>query len=40
MKGLMEKIKEVIVVEGKAETKQIAKACHAETGETNGSTFS
>lgn len=33
----MEKIKEVIVVEGKDDTKQIAKAVNADTYETNGS---
>lgn len=33
----MEKIKEVIVVEGKDDTKQIAKAVAADTYETNGS---
>ena len=40
MKGLMEKIKEVIVVEGKDDTKQIAKAVNADTFETNGSALS
>lgn len=33
----MKKIKEVIVVEGKDDTKQIAKAVEADTYETNGS---
>ena len=33
----MKKIKEVIVVEGKDDTKQIAKAVNADTYETNGS---
>lgn len=36
----MEKIKEVIVVEGKDDTKQIAKAVNADTFETNGSALS
>lgn len=40
MKGLMKKIKEVIVVEGKDDTKQIAKAVNADTFETNGSALS
>lgn len=36
----MKKIKEVIVVEGKDDTKQIAKAVNADTYETNGSAIS
>lgn len=36
----MKKIKEVIVVEGKDDTKQIAKAVNADTYETNGSALS
>lgn len=36
----MKKIKEVIVVEGKDDTKQIAKAVEADTFETNGSALS
>lgn len=36
----MNKIKEVIVVEGKDDTKQIAKAVEADTYETNGSAIS
>lgn len=36
----MKKIKEVIVVEGKDDTKQIAKAVDADTYETNGSALS
>lgn len=36
----MKKIKEVIVVEGKDDTKQIAKAVNADTFETNGSALS
>lgn len=36
----MEKIKEVIVVEGKDDTKQILKAVSADTYETNGSALS
>lgn len=36
----MKKIKEVIVVEGKDDTKQIAKAVEADTYETNGSALS
>lgn len=36
----MDKIKEVIVVEGKDDTKQIAKAVVADTYETNGSAIS
>lgn len=36
----MNKIKEVIVVEGKDDTKQIAKAVQADTYETNGSAIS
>lgn len=36
----MKKIKEVIVVEGKDDSKQIAKAVNADTYETNGSALS
>ena len=36
----MKKIKEVIVVEGKDDTKQILKAVNADTYETNGSALS
>lgn len=36
----MQKIKEVIVVEGKDDTKQILKAVNADTYETNGSALS
>lgn len=37
---MMKKIKEVIVVEGKDDTKQIEKAVNADTYETNGSALS
>ena len=36
----MKKIKEVIVVEGKDDTKQIQRAVDADTFETNGSALS